>query len=250
MPAWIVRSLALLCVLTFAAIVASRSVRETLCCADDALAATAAKNLAFGNGYQTLSVTRLGGLHAGNFDYSHPPVIEPTLGIGPALVLPVALAIRVAGNRDWVPGATSAALIAMLLLAFRYIAAATLASRSRADLATLALVVFAGAFTASRIDHWSAMLGEIPAALWTAVGLGLAFRAERTSVAILAGICLGLAIRTKLLVTPAVVLPLLGLVRRGGGHGRSCEFRLASQSPCSVSRSWRSPSKAGTASSI
>lgn len=90
--------------------IASQVVSDALCCADDSYFAITARNVAIGLGYA----------HSYPQFQTHPGEripFDPGVTIGPALVYPVAAAIRVFGAEPWVPGAATAVLIAALFLA-------------------------------------------------------------------------------------------------------------------------------------
>src|SRR5262245_25655937 len=195
------RVLLALLFLLFALNVASHVVTDALCCADDASFPVAAKNVAKGYGYQIDGLTGLGGMEG-----------TAALGTGPALILPVSLAILGFGNRDWVPGATTALLVFGLLLLLhrrgRYLAVGA----PEWPIACIAFLVLCNLVTVRHYEQWYAMLGEIPCALLVLLGLVLLAEEPLARVhALLAGILLGLAIQTKLVALLAVAAACLCL---------------------------------------
>jgi hypothetical protein len=190
-----------------AANTASLVASDTLCCADDANSALAARNLAIGKGYThsySPLATRAGELVP----------FDPNITMGPTLVLPVAAAVAVFGPRYWVPGAVTAGITFALLLA------AVVAWRPLFDDAAHALA--AGALwlaivqiaSIGRLEQWYAMLGEVPASLLVIVSTAVLARdpgSPRQAAA--AGLLFGLAVECKLVAALAIAAPLAALAR-------------------------------------
>jgi hypothetical protein len=191
-----------------------------VCCADDGYFASTAKNLAWGFGYSTSL-----GYDTPHFEIRRFGADATT---GPTLVLPVSAAIRVFGNRSWVPGAVQVTLWTLLLLA-AWRALGSLATRSRATAVGGVFLVVSYAVSPYHMEHWYAMLGEVPAAL--AILLAVAVWAadpgsSRRSLA--AGMLLSLAFLAKMLTLlyVATFLAIVVVVGRSEGRDRKRLARL------------------------
>jgi hypothetical protein len=179
-----------------ALLVASHAATDGLCCADDAAISLAAKSLAGGEGY-SLPLNFRG--ESGHFP------MDAGISSGPTVVLPAALAIRLAGAQPWVPSLMSALLSLGLLalLAWRVHRDAAAGSANVFLLCAIPALYFitAGEF----FVHWYALLGE--ASAWTLLGLAAwlvagCLRGEPGAGwrrAFVAGLVAGLAIDAKLL---------------------------------------------------
>jgi hypothetical protein len=137
-------------------------VKEGVCCADDGFVATTAKNLAWGFGYST------------SLGFDRPDYVlerfDASVTTGPTLVLPVSAAIRILGNRHWVPGAVHVALWSVLLFA-TWRALGSPGTRSRTAMVGSVFLLVAYAVSPHHLEQWYAMLGEVPAALALLLGL-------------------------------------------------------------------------------
>lgn len=209
-------ALAALVATAFAVLLVHHLLAGTLCCADDAFLAVAAKNLAIGEGYtSSYAPGPQGDTGLVRFD--------PLISTGPALILPAAAAIRILGNRYWVPGAVALAIDLLLLAAiFLHLAAATREPRRWAPAVAVGLVALLLG-TLGHLPQWYALLGEIPALLLLCLGVlrTLDARGRRRDLA-LGGVLLGLAYLTKALALMAVpvVLAFIVLAPAGGAAGR------------------------------
>jgi hypothetical protein len=166
---------------------------------DDAYFATVAKNIAAGFGY------------ASSFDSRVP--FNPEITIGPSLILPGALGIRVLGLKYWVP-AFVAFCISFLLLTVTCVLTLKLLLAQRILLidkamrwmnigvvTTFIVLCFISEF--SRIEF----LGELPAALFVCAGaLGIFTSNGNKYYLALGGTLLGMAVTTKLVVAPSVAV--------------------------------------------
>lgn len=153
---WILGLFAAASLACFVAVNAAHVANRGVCCADDAFAAVVAKNLAFGHGYST-------SLGFQRQDYVM-TAFDAHATTGPAVVLPVSLAIRSVGNRTWVPGAVQVALWTLVLLGTGWALSRQAAwHRVAATGGVFLLVVYA--VSPFHLEHWYAMLGEVPAAL-------------------------------------------------------------------------------------
>ena len=212
-----------LALVLLAVVTADHLVASTLCCADDAYLAGAAKNLGLGNGY---SSTYDAGAHApwmtGEF--------APGITTGPTLLIPVAVAIRWLGVHYWVPGAVSWAsclLLLATLMARLLERGGTTAAKVRRSLAALLAVAALTVVTIGYFEHWYALLGEGTALLLAAHGLlSVAAPRDRRELA-LGALLLGLAIATKslalLVLPPALLFAALNAARRDGERSGGTE---------------------------
>ena len=162
-----------------------------VCCADDAFMAVVAKNLAWGFGYST-------SLSFGGPDFALVP-FDAHITTGPTLVLPTSAAIRILGNRFWVPGAVQVTLCTMLLVA-AWRALGPMATRGRAGTAAGVFILIAYAVSPYHFEHWYAMLGEVPAALAILLGLTVwAVHPASSRRSFIAAMLCSLAVLAKLL---------------------------------------------------
>ena len=196
--------MALFCVV-FAVWLASGVLHDPICCGDDAYFATTARNLAIGVGYAASyprHVERRGEIRP----------FDPGVTVGPPLVVATAAAIGAFGNQYWVPGATTALLIVLLLASLAVAWRPLFESEPRALAAAALFVATALLATTRNLDLWSTMLGEIPAALF--VGLAVAIAARRGpsfGTALATGLLFGLAASTKMVSWLAAPAPALVL---------------------------------------
>ena len=187
-----------------------------LCCGDDAFIAVAAKNLAQGRGYATsLSATAGNGLH----------LFDPALSTGPTLVLPAAAIIKVFGATPWAPGLATAlvttALLTMIAFVLGHWVGPVRTLGYIAVMLTLMYTVTAG----SRFTNWYSLLGEVPAAMLTILGVALfVWRPGKRRTVAWAFLALGLAFMTKALallsVVPVTIWLLVPLARSKGRNAR------------------------------
>jgi hypothetical protein len=209
----------------FVANLADHLVAESLCCADDAFLATAAKNLAQGRGYaSSYDPRKTGEVLLLPFD--------PLISTGPALILPAAAAIRVFGPRYWVPGAVVVAVNLLLLGALLVRLRSGAGDPRRWAAAAILLVVALNLAMIGHYEQWYALLGEIPALLLIGLGIALIFAPSAGPRAPLGGaFLLGLAYQTKSLA--ALSLPvvaafvLLRAVRGGRRDLRTAALAIA-----------------------
>lgn len=174
----------------FGVLLAGLVLTHGLCCYDDAAHAIVAKSLAQGGGYTyTLYSAANGEFEKRTFD--------PRMGTGPTSILPVALAIRLAGPGPTVPGFTQVAVQLTLLAA---IGLTLLRSRNCERVAaflalTLGLIVSVSGF---HFEHWYALLGETVATLLVVAGCAVWTLSERrVRAAAVTGLLLGLAVLAK-----------------------------------------------------
>lgn len=167
-----------------------------LWCADDAGYAIIAKSLVSGLGYAT------------TFDYSgdpaHPVLFNPWTGTGPTLIIPCAIAFKIFGKNDVLPGLT-AILIWGGVLTF---VLARISRRIDGLSFLLGVSVMCAAILASFPLHfaqWYAFLGEIVAAAFLILGHWIISN-ERFSEkwSFLCGLTIGCAFQAKFLAATAV----------------------------------------------
>ena len=179
---------AVILLVSFAVIVYGHVFSNGLCCADDSLFATVAKNLAFGKGY--VSTPLDGGIGLRPFD--------PAIGTGPTVIIPAAALVYVVGNVPWAPGFATATISLSLLLFLAFI---LLRSTSSGGAYVCTSILLLYSLTAGiHFEHWYSLLGETPAALLCVAGAGvLARHPQRRSSILLASLLYGLALMAKLL---------------------------------------------------
>lgn len=138
----------------------------------------------------------------------------PTIGIGPTVMLPVALSFQLGGV-----GLTQARLVIVAYLAAGLVALYVLARRLHGASAAILALTFVLASRTLRFDgmleYGRQVLGEVPGITWLSLGL-LAYTAailrpeRRRLLSLLAGLGFGLALVTKnqfvLIVTPTLGL--------------------------------------------
>ena len=160
---------------------------------DDALNATAAKNLAFGYGYST-SLDH-------NYPYGVTGIVPFSWAIqtGPVLILPAAVFIGIFGNEFWVPGLVTAVAAALFLIA---IGLTQLQWAPPLAFAYMLLLVFLLYLVTLPLFHqWYVLMGEIPAALLCILAASIFVGASKPgpSRVALASFLFGLAVMTKYL---------------------------------------------------
>lgn len=201
------RAAAVAVVLCFVLLCVGEVLNLGLCCADDAMFASVAKNFARGLGYSS-------SLQPHSEEFRLVP-FDVDITVGPTVILPAAALIKLFGNRYWVPGASAVLLWSTLLL----LAWMLLRRRFGPRLALPGTAIFfacsVGLF-ALQFEQWYALFGEIPAACFLLLSaLALGGEGERRNAPLLAGVMAGLAAVTKLLAS-IYLLPLVAviLVRR------------------------------------
>lgn len=188
---WIFLVFSILIFVAFFAIVYAHVFSSQLGNADDAAIAVVAKNLASGNGYAT-SIA---------FDGSYGiEAFSPGISTGPALVLPAAILILIFGNTFWVPGFV-VATISLILLIIIFFKIKKQTNLLLAFNFLVLLILFFYNFTAGRhFGQWYVLMGEIPAAFSTILGVLIFVIApyKRANV-VLAFLFFGLAFNMKML---------------------------------------------------
>jgi hypothetical protein len=186
-----------------------------LCCADDAYIAVAAKNLALGDGYAASASPGGPGLR----------LFDPFLSTGPTLVLPAAAIIRVFGATPWAPGLTTA-LATTSLLALIALTLGRWVGWLRTVWYVAVMLALMYTLTAGpRFVHWYSLLGEVPAVMFTTLGVALfVWRPGKRRLVAWSFLAFGLAFMTKNLallgVIPVAIWLLVSLLRSGGRDAR------------------------------
>ncbi len=169
-------------------------------CGDDAYHAGIAKNLAGGLGYTST-------IQDGRTDFIALQ-FDPRVGVGPTIILPASLIIRIFGNTYWAPGLANVILwvsscVGIGLLIRKYQPGIGL------SLATISFFYLGLALTTFHFEQWYALLGEIPAALLIILSVLLFFHDSSGVYQFLAGLAMSLAVQAKLLSLLAFVVFLL-----------------------------------------
>jgi len=158
--------------------------------ADDAYHAVIAKNLANGLGYTST-------IQDGRADFSALQ-FDPRVGVGPTIIFPASLIIKIFGNTYWAPGLANILLWTLLcgvigLLIRKYQSGIGL------SLATLSFFYLGFALTTFHFWQWYALLGEIPAALLIILSVLIFLYKGSRLCRFLAGTAMALAVQAKLL---------------------------------------------------
>ena len=160
-----------------------------VCCADDGVHADIAKNLADGIGYAST-------LPASQVHYKVTP-FDPELGVGPTVILPAAILIKLFGNTYWVPGLTEVLIWSVLLFIIGFFLNKIVENKLGLTIATLVFFYFCYTFTAYHSEEWWALLGEIPAVLLIILAILVYFYKDSKLNLILIGVLFSLAYQAK-----------------------------------------------------
>jgi len=183
------RAAALAIWLAFIFLCAGNSVSTGLSYFDDAEMALVAQSLAHGTGYSL----------SPEADVAERAHFHPGISLGPALILPCALVLKLLGTREAIPGLT-AILVWGTILTFLFfrIARRVPASNLLAGIAIFCLSILA--VFAWQFGAWYAFLGEATAAAFLLLGhWSLAMEKLSARWLLLSGFCLGIAVQTKYL---------------------------------------------------
>ena len=159
--------------------------------ADDASIAVASKNLAMGNGYST-SVPF-------NNQYG---IDRFSSGIttGPTLVLPSSLLIVLFGNQLWAPGISVLFTILLLTVIISIILSHHLKLKLSIIYSAIFLLFLYNITAGIHFEHWFSLLGELPAGLYTILGIVIISISPKNLKYIATGcLFLGLAFMTKMI---------------------------------------------------
>jgi hypothetical protein len=172
---------------------------EGLSCADDSFFAVVAKNLAFGKGYSTSDTGAL-------------IYFDPRISIGPTMILPASLLIRIFGNLPWVPGFVTATINFILIVLIFLSVRSKIGLFRSFVLITVILIFFYILLAGNFFLYWYSFIGEMPAALFFVWGVFVfaSFPTNKLTVAF-AGLIFGLAFITKMLTLLGFIPILLWL---------------------------------------
>jgi len=175
--------------------------------ADDAWLANIAKSLATGLGYATT--------FAADREIAHPILFNPYTGTGPTLIVPCAIAFKIFGKNEVLPGLTAIFTWAGVLT----LVLARISRRIDGLSFLLGVSVMCAAFLASfsfHFEQWYAFLGEIVAAAFLILAHWIISN-ERFSgkSSFLCGLALGCAFQAKFLAAIAAAGIVLVFVAKG-----------------------------------
>lgn len=189
--------LTFIALLTFIVIALSLVWSKGVCCADDAYLSTVAKNLANGLGYAS-------SMQAFVSHYTIRP-FDPTDGTGPTIILPAALFIRIFGNTYWAPGLANVTLWSLLLVLIVFFVHKKY-NHGIVFLLFVSLFLYLNyALMTYHFEHWYALLGEVPSALFIMLGIICFYYRNARVNQLLTGVLFSLAVESKLLSLVAVL---------------------------------------------
>lgn len=172
-----------------------------ICCGDDSYHALVAKNLSIGLGYASTIQESSSNYIIREYD--------TRLGVGPSIIIPASIIIKLFGNTYWAPGLSILIICSILF----FLIWKNFPTNDKENFRfTFGIIVF---FTISfnifgfHSEQWYALLGEIPAALM--IFLAILFFNKYTEIeAIYSGILFSLAILAKTLaILPVCVFSLI-----------------------------------------
>lgn len=162
-----------------------------ICCGDDAKHAEVAKNLSLGLGYASTTQEAL-------LSYSV-KLFDPRIGVGPSIILPAAVFIRVFGNTTWAPGFAFILLTFVILLIIGYLIRYILGSSKIITLGIFLFFSLSYLLFTYHFEQWYALLGEIPAALLIILAVQLFVIFQNKFSHFFVGIIFSLACNAKLI---------------------------------------------------
>lgn len=172
-----------------------------LCCADDAFFSNVAKSLASGLGYATT-------LPFHEEEITHPILFDPYSTTGPTLILPCAIALKIFGKNEVLPGLTAILIWGGVLT----LVLARISRRIDGLSFLLGVTVMCSAFLgtlALHFEHWYAFLGEVVTVAFLILAHWLISNERFSAISsLLCGLALGCAFQTKFLA----VIPAMGIV--------------------------------------
>ncbi len=171
------------------------------CCGDDAHNASTAKNLASGVGYAST-------IQEARAQYSV-RMFDPRLGVGPTIIIPAALVIRLVGNTYWAPGITIVSMWTILLLLIGLFLHKFLKEKISLTGTTITFFVLSYVFMAYHFEQWYALLGEVPAALLIVLAILVYFDRDSKINLFFTGLLFSLACYAKLIAFLPFALFLL-----------------------------------------
>lgn len=128
-----------------------------VCCGDDAYHAIIAKNLSGGLGYAST-------IQDSSVSFQK-KLFDPRIGVGPTIILPASLVIKIVGNTYWAPGLTIVLIWSTLLLAIGFLLNNFPIEKRNLLIFVSSFFYFSLTILAYHFEHWYALFGEIPAAL-------------------------------------------------------------------------------------
>jgi hypothetical protein len=177
-----------------------------LSCADDAWLAIIAKSLVSGLGYATT--------FAESKEIAHPILFNPSTGTGPTLIVPCAIAFKIFGKNEVLPGLTAILTWGGVLT----LVLARISRRIDGLSFLLGVSVMCAAFLASfsfHFEQWYAFLGEIVAAAFLILAYWIISNERFSGKSLfLCGLALGCAFQAKFLAAiPATGIVLVFVVK-------------------------------------
>ena len=177
-----------------------------LSCADDAYFAIIAKSLASGLGYATTFAT--------SGEISHPVLFNPSTGTGPTLIVPCAVAFKIFGKNEVLPGLTAILTWGSILT----LVLVRISRRIDGFSFLFGISMMCAAFVATfsfHFEQWYAFLGEIVAAAFLILAHWIISN-ERFSKksSLLCSLAVGCAFQAKFIaIIAAIGIPLVFVVR-------------------------------------
>lgn len=171
-----------------------------VCCGDDAYHGIIAKNLANGLGYAS---TIQPFIHQYNLI-----LFDPLVGTGPTIILPASIVIAFVGNTYWAPGLANVALWSILLFSIGYL----LYKENRKSgflLFTFSFLFLGYSLMTFHLEHWYALLGEVPVALLIILGTKVFYNRDTKQNYLLTGLLFSLAFEAKILSLVAFAIFLV-----------------------------------------
>jgi len=186
-------------------------------CADDAYFAIIAKSLASGLGYATTFAT--------SGEVAHPVMFNPSTGTGPTLIVPCAIAFKIFGKSEVLPGLTAIFIWGSILT----LVLVRMSRRVNGLSFLLGVGVMCAAFVASfsfHFEQWYAFLGEIVAAAFLILAHWIISNERFSEKALfLCGLALGCAFQAKFIAAIAATgIPLVFVVRGMHASLRSLQW--------------------------
>ena len=171
---------------------------------DDAEMALVAQSLARATGYSV----------APEADVAEPGQFQSGISLGPALIVPCAIILKLLGSREVIPG-LSAILVWGTLLTFLFFRVSRKVTPGHFLAGIAAFLVSILAVFTWQFAAWHAFLGEVTAAAFLLLGHWcLAMEKLSAKWLLLSGLCLGLAAQTKYLAALGVLGAIVILLFR------------------------------------
>lgn len=176
------------------------AMQDPLCCRDDSYFSTVAKNFANGYGYAVSFNSPTGELR----------LFDPTITMGPNLIIPAAFFIKVFGNTFWITGIV-AICINILIFTALYLFSFRVFGLLKTNLLFSLLFISFYSFSAPKLFYlWYTLFGEVAGIGFYLLGLLLfCFLRQKQKYLYLSMFLFGLAVMTKLIYL-IVFFPVLG----------------------------------------